>query len=111
LISFAPSGSVVAMNRTLLTFVGFHDPYGDSSIEGTRSGGPILQVLRCRPFDRVVLFSTPNVNDRTLQTYILRHQCNHVRESLAKHATGVTYSFHEMLVFSDAWLHPDGDTK
>jgi len=56
------------MNRTLLTFVGFHDPYGDSPIEGARSGGPILQVLRCRPFERVVLFSTPKVQERTRRT-------------------------------------------
>jgi hypothetical protein len=36
LISFVPDGSMIAMNKNLLTFVGFHDPYGDSPVEGAR---------------------------------------------------------------------------
>jgi len=27
------------MNKTLLTFVGFHDPYGGSPVEGARDAG------------------------------------------------------------------------
>ncbi len=54
--------------RILLSFVGAHDPYGESLVEGARQNGPILQMLRCRPFDGVILFITPKMVDRTRQT-------------------------------------------
>ncbi len=56
------------MNKTLLSFVGFHDPYGDSAIEDAREVGPVLHMLRCRAFDRVVLFETPKVAQRARDT-------------------------------------------
>lgn len=54
--------------RILLSFTGFHDPYGDSPIDGAKDAGPILQMLACRPFDHVYLFQTPKLVERTERT-------------------------------------------
>src|SRR5205809_410787 len=47
-----------ANQNILLTFTGFHDPFGAAAVEGTEQEGPILSLLRAKRFDRVVLFST-----------------------------------------------------
>lgn len=47
------------MPQVLLTFVGFHDPYHASAIEGEELKGPILYLLHLRHFDRVYLFTGP----------------------------------------------------
>jgi transcriptional regulator with GAF, ATPase, and Fis domain len=39
---------------TLLTFTGFHDPYSDGPVEGSRQPGPILSLL----------------GERSLETYL-----------------------------------------
>lgn len=54
--------------RILLTFTGFHDPYGSSTVEGQRQAGPILTVLANRPLEKVVLFETPNTREQTAGT-------------------------------------------
>ena len=54
--------------ETLLTFTGFHDPFADTSLEGDQQAGPILTVLNDRTFDRVVLFATPRLAERTAAT-------------------------------------------
>jgi len=55
-------------DSVLLTFTGFHDPYTEGPVEGSRQPGPILSLLGERTFRRVVLFSTPataEVTDKT----------------------------------------------
>ncbi len=54
--------------KTLLTFVGFHDPYYKSPLEGEELKGPILYLLELRRFERICLFATPNLVDRTRET-------------------------------------------
>jgi DNA-binding NtrC family response regulator len=46
--------------KVLLTFVGFHDPFHASAVEGEELKGPILYLLGLRPFDRVHLFTGPS---------------------------------------------------
>ncbi len=53
---------------TLLTFTGFHDPYSDGPVEGSRQPGPILSLLGERSFRRVILFSTPSTVEVTEKT-------------------------------------------
>jgi DNA-binding NtrC family response regulator len=48
------------MREVLLTFVGYHDPYYKSAVEGEELKGPILYLLGLRGFDAVCLFSAPN---------------------------------------------------
>jgi len=48
------------MTEILLTFVGFHDPYHKSSLEGEELKGPILYLLGLRKFDKAYLFTAPN---------------------------------------------------
>jgi len=45
--------------NVLLSFVGFHDPYGQSVVDGQRQAGPILTALAEREFGALVLFATP----------------------------------------------------
>jgi sigma54-dependent transcription regulator len=40
----------------------------NSAIAGSQEDGPILTLLRYRPFEKVVLLSTPRTVDRTLET-------------------------------------------
>lgn len=54
--------------ETLLTFTGFHDPFAETSLDGDQQAGPILTVLNERAFDRVALFSTPRLAERTQAT-------------------------------------------
>jgi len=49
----------------LLTFTGFHDPYSKGLIGDEEQPGPILSLVRVKPFDRIVLFSTPNTEKNT----------------------------------------------
>jgi DNA-binding NtrC family response regulator len=51
--------------RTLLTFTGFHDPYSRGLIGEQEQTGPILSLVEARPFDRVILFSTPRMQKQT----------------------------------------------
>jgi DNA-binding NtrC family response regulator len=55
------------MAEVLLTFVGYHDPYHKSSLEGEELKGPILYLLGLREFQKVCLFTAPN-------TYALAEQ-------------------------------------
>ncbi len=58
---------------SLLTFVGFHDPFGNDSSKD----GPVLSLMQLRPFSRVVLFDTPGArmsDDRTHRTAEIIHQ-------------------------------------
>lgn len=52
----------------LLTFTGFHDPFGSAAIEGIEQEGPILSLLRVRLFSHVVLFATPRTASQTEHT-------------------------------------------
>ena len=52
----------------LLTFTGFNDPYFKGLVGQDDQAGPILSLLSARSFDRVYLFSTPNVGPLTLAT-------------------------------------------
>lgn len=54
--------------KTLLTFTGFHDPYSVGLVGHEQQPGPILSLATARPFDRIVLFSTPTVQQHTLET-------------------------------------------
>jgi len=47
------------MQKVLLTFVGFHDPFHKSAVEGEELKGPVLYLLGLRRFDRVYLFTGP----------------------------------------------------
>ena len=53
------------MSEVLLTFTGFHDPYAKGLVGQDEQSGPILSLIQARPFDRVILFSTPNTTDVT----------------------------------------------
>src|SRR4030042_5347360 len=52
----------------LLTFTGFHDPYALGLIGQEEQAGPILSLVAARPFDRVILFSTPRTGKNTSAT-------------------------------------------
>jgi transcriptional regulator with AAA-type ATPase domain len=54
--------------NVLLTFTGFHDPYSLGLIDQEEQPGPILSLVRSRPFDCVMLFSTPVMEKNTLAT-------------------------------------------
>jgi len=54
--------------ETLLTFVGFHDPYSLGLVEGEEQTGPILSLLGDQPFGRVILFDTPQTRSQTAAT-------------------------------------------
>jgi DNA-binding NtrC family response regulator len=54
--------------KVLLTFVGYHDPYYKGPLEDEELKGPILYLLGLRSFDRVILFATPNLAERTVDT-------------------------------------------
>lgn len=54
--------------KTLLTFAGFHDPYSVGLVGQEQQPGPILSLAMARPFDRIVLFSTPSVQQHTRET-------------------------------------------
>ncbi|MCB1099626.1 MAG: sigma 54-interacting transcriptional regulator [Verrucomicrobiae bacterium] len=56
------------MTRILLTFTGFHDPFGDTAVEGDQQTGPILTIVSERSFDYIYLFSTPTVAQRSSDT-------------------------------------------
>jgi DNA-binding NtrC family response regulator len=51
--------------NTLLTFTGFHDPYARGLIGEQEQPGPILSLVEARPFDRVILFTTPRTATQT----------------------------------------------
>jgi len=51
--------------KTLLTFTGFHDPYSRGLIGEQEQPGPILSLVEARPFDRVILLSTPRMQKQT----------------------------------------------
>lgn len=52
----------------LLTFTGFHDPYAVGLIGQDEQPGPILSLVGARPFDRIILFSTPGTKKNTIAT-------------------------------------------
>lgn len=54
--------------RVLLSFTGFHDPFASVGVTGNEQEGPVLSIVRLRPFDRVVLFSTPATVQNTAET-------------------------------------------
>ncbi len=54
--------------KVLLTFTGFQDPYTMGLVGQEEQPGPILSLVSARPFDRVVLFSTPNTETNTSAT-------------------------------------------
>jgi hypothetical protein len=47
------------MEKVLLTFTGFQDPYALGLIGEEEQPGPILSLLASKSFDRIILFSTP----------------------------------------------------
>ena len=53
--------------HVLLSFVGFHDPFFIGPADSEQREGPLLSLLRGKPFDVAVVISTPNTNDRTVQ--------------------------------------------
>jgi len=56
------------MNKVLLTFTGFHDPYVKGLVGQDEQPGPILSLIAARVFDHVILFSTPNTVGLTCET-------------------------------------------
>lgn len=56
------------MNRALLTFTGFHDPYSKGLVGQEDQRGPILSLVAEEAFDRIILFSTPATENITLAT-------------------------------------------
>jgi DNA-binding NtrC family response regulator len=52
----------------LLTFTGFQDPYAIGLVGEQEQPGPILSLVGARPFDRIIIFSTPNTEKNTLAT-------------------------------------------
>ncbi len=56
------------MENVLLTFTGFQDPYALGLIGEEEQPGPILSLLASKPFDRVILFSTPKTQKNTSGT-------------------------------------------
>lgn len=54
--------------KILLTFTGFHDPYVEGMVKGTKDTGPVLTVVNSQHFDLVCLFSTPNAEKITKET-------------------------------------------
>lgn len=56
------------MKSMLLTFTGFHDPYSKGLVGQEDQPGPILSLLSARPFNVVVLFSTPSTEKITTET-------------------------------------------
>lgn len=57
-----------AQCRVLLTFTGFHDPFASAAVAGNEQEGPVLSLVRLRPFEHVFLFSTPNTQQNTMDT-------------------------------------------
>ncbi len=51
--------------KTLLTFVGYHDPYYKSPLEDEELKGPILYLLELESFDRIILVVSANLVERT----------------------------------------------
>ena len=56
------------MKKLLLTFTGFQDPYSLGLIGEHEQPGPILSLLRTKPFEHIILFSTPGTEKNTLAT-------------------------------------------
>jgi len=54
--------------KTLLTFTGYHDPYSMGLVGDEEQPGPILSLLVAEPFERVILFGTPNTERQTKET-------------------------------------------
>ncbi|WJW74725.1 sigma 54-interacting transcriptional regulator [Thiohalobacter sp. IOR34] len=54
--------------KILLTFTGFHDPYSLGLVGEEQQAGPILSLVKARPFDHVVLISTLNTRENTAAT-------------------------------------------
>ena len=51
-------------STTLLSFVGYRDPYYTEGLDDGRQKGPLLTLLDERKFDRVVLFSRPHRHEQ-----------------------------------------------
>lgn len=54
--------------KALLSFIGFHDPYGYSVVDGQEQAGPILTALAELEVDAVVLLATPGTARNTTPT-------------------------------------------
>lgn len=54
--------------RILLTFTGFHDPYGVGLVGDEEQAGPILSLVKEAKFHRLIIFSTPNTERNTRDT-------------------------------------------
>ncbi len=54
--------------KVLLSFTGFHDPFASTAIAGNEQEGPVLSLVRLRPFHAVCLLSTPNTAKNTSDT-------------------------------------------
>jgi transcriptional regulator with AAA-type ATPase domain len=54
--------------QVLLTFTGFHDPYAKGLVGQEEQPGPILSLLSVRPFQYIILFSTPSTAEHTQAT-------------------------------------------
>lgn len=62
--------------RILLTFTGYHDPFAKSELDGDMRAGPVLTVVAEGQFDRVYLFTTPNMEgiaNGTLNAIVEKH--------------------------------------
>lgn len=58
----------MTMKKVLLTFTGFQDPYTKGLVGQEEQPGPILSLISAIPFNRVILFSTPNTEQITAGT-------------------------------------------
>lgn len=63
--------------KILLSFTGFHDPYGKSLVGKDDQPGPVLSAVNAVPFDRVILFSTPRTVEITGATALAIESRHH----------------------------------
>lgn len=54
--------------EVLLSFTGFHDPFAETALDGGQQTGPVLTVIAERNFDKVRLFLTPKLVEKTEAT-------------------------------------------
>jgi len=85
----APEETAGVASRTLLTFVGYHDPYYRGPLEDEDLKGPILYLLELERFDRVLLFATPNLTDRTNDTAGVIRETHEGTEVEILHCDGI----------------------
>ncbi|MCK9276353.1 MAG: RNA repair transcriptional activator RtcR family protein [Syntrophales bacterium] len=82
----------------LLSFTGYHDPYSLGLIGDDEQPGPILSLVANKPFDTVVLFSTPNMEANTGATKeVLNDLYQHMHVTIKHFAISDPTNYYEIL--------------